>query len=120
MRLLRARFSPARPLLARLLDEAPFHARPPLPSAPAVRSHTPPHALLHTCSIYLIGMMGSGKSTLGRMLANTLKYGFFDTDELVSKAHDGKSIAALWTEHGEPYFRECEKQARSRAARGRG
>ena len=65
---------------------------------------------LKGCSIYLIGMMGSGKSTVGRMLANTLKYAFFDTDAVIEKAHPGMTVADIFKEHGEEYFRRCEAQ----------
>lgn len=65
---------------------------------------------LKGCSIYLVGMMGSGKSTVGRMLANTLKYAFFDTDKVVEMAHKGMTVADVFKEYGEEYFRRCESQ----------
>lgn len=65
---------------------------------------------LKGCSLYIIGMMGSGKSTVGRMLANTLRYAFFDTDGVIEKAHPGMTIADIFREHGEEYFRRCEAQ----------
>ncbi|GBF89384.1 shikimate, chloroplastic [Raphidocelis subcapitata] len=65
---------------------------------------------LKGCSIYIIGMMGSGKSTVGRMLANTLRYAFFDTDGVIEKAHPGMSVADIFREYGEEYFRKCESQ----------
>lgn len=63
---------------------------------------------LRGCSIYLVGMMGCGKSTLGKMLANTLKYKFFDSDTMVELAHDKKSVADIFKEYGQDYFRDCE------------
>ncbi len=68
---------------------------------------------LKGCSIYLVGMMGCGKSTLGRMLSNTLKYNFFDSDTMVEKTHDDKSVADIFKEYGQDYFRDCESQVRS-------
>ncbi|KAF8071074.1 SK1 [Scenedesmus sp. PABB004] len=65
---------------------------------------------LKGCSIYLIGMMGSGKSTTGKMLANTLKYAFFDTDNVIELAHPGESVADIFKKYGEDYFRNCESQ----------
>jgi hypothetical protein len=64
------------------------------------------------CSVYLVGMMGCGKSTLGRMLSNTLSYSFFDSDTMVEKAHDDQSVADIFTEHGQDYFRDCESMVR--------
>ena len=65
---------------------------------------------LKGCSIWLIGMMGCGKSTVGKMLANTLNYTFFDSDFLIEKAHEDKSCAELFKEHGQEYFRIAETQ----------
>lgn len=65
---------------------------------------------LRGCSIYLIGMMGTGKSTLGKMLANTFKYAFFDTDALIEATHEKKPVSEIFKEYGEPYFRQCETQ----------
>ncbi|KAF5832078.1 shikimate kinase [Dunaliella salina] len=61
------------------------------------------------CSIYLVGMMGSGKSTLGRMLANTMKYAFFDTDSMLEKTLD-MPVSSIFKDYGEDYFRDCEAQ----------
>lgn len=65
---------------------------------------------LNGCSIYLIGMMGSGKSTVGRMLANTLKYAFFDTDGVIEMAHKPQTVSEIWSAYGEDYFRQSETQ----------
>ena len=56
---------------------------------------------LRGCSIYLIGMMGSGKSTVGKMLANTLKYAFFDTDSVIELAHEKKAVSDIFKEYGQ-------------------
>ncbi|KAG2448770.1 hypothetical protein HYH02_006123 [Chlamydomonas schloesseri] len=65
---------------------------------------------LRGCNIWLVGMMGSGKSTVGKMLANTLKYAFFDTDSVIELAHDKKPVSQIFAEEGQDYFRQCESQ----------
>uniref|UniRef100_A0A7N0TS09 shikimate kinase n=1 Tax=Kalanchoe fedtschenkoi TaxID=63787 RepID=A0A7N0TS09_KALFE len=60
--------------------------------------------------IYLVGMMGSGKTTVGRILADVLGYCFRDSDKLVEQAC-GKSVAELFQLYGEGYFREKESEA---------
>ncbi|MFI5150130.1 MAG: shikimate kinase [Bacteroidia bacterium] len=57
--------------------------------------------------IFLIGYMGSGKSTLGKKLANQLGYEFIDQDRLIEETL-GKSIHGIFEEEGESYFRETE------------
>jgi shikimate kinase len=58
-------------------------------------------------SIYLIGMMGSGKTTVGKGLATALGYRYFDTDQLIEGATQ-QSIAQIFAESGEGIFRELE------------
>ncbi len=60
-------------------------------------------------TIFLIGFMGAGKSSVGRMLADRLNYTFLDTDELV-REKAGKRIPAIFTEDGESRFRELERE----------
>ena len=55
----------------------------------------------------LVGFMGSGKSTVGRVLAERIGYAFVDTDDEV-EAEAGTSVAALFRDHGEPAFRARE------------
>ncbi len=57
-------------------------------------------------NIVLIGMPGSGKSTLGKLLGQKLKYNFFDADIVLEKL-EGKTIKELFTV-GEECFREAE------------
>jgi shikimate kinase len=64
-------------------------------------------SLLQGVSLYLIGMMGAGKSTVGRLLAKQLGYGFVDTDDVIAQAA-GKSINQLFAEEGEAAFRQLE------------
>src|SRR5579883_2690005 len=61
-----------------------------------------------TSNIALIGFMGTGKSTVGRLLAEQLRFSFLDTDDLI-ESRAGKTIAAIFAEQGEPAFRQLEK-----------
>ena len=58
-------------------------------------------------NIFLTGFSTSGKTTLGRKLAQKLKMKFYDTDSLIEKM-EGRSIAAIFREDGEKYFRAVE------------
>ena len=60
--------------------------------------------------IFLIGYMGSGKSTIGKLLAKNAGLQFVDLDLFIEKRHH-KSIGQLFTEKGEPGFREIERRA---------
>lgn len=57
--------------------------------------------------ITLCGFMGSGKTTVGRLLSDALGCPFLDLDELIVKKA-GKSIPAIFAEDGEPVFRQME------------
>ena len=57
--------------------------------------------------ICLIGMPGSGKSTIGKQLSDKLKYSFFDTDEEIEKKEKTK-IKDIFLKKGEDYFRSVE------------
>lgn len=59
--------------------------------------------------ITLIGMMGSGKSTVAKLIADNLDYNFFDTDSLIVEK-TGKEITEIFKEDGEEYFRDLEKK----------
>lgn len=63
--------------------------------------------ILQGLNIYLIGMMGSGKTTVGREIARQLNYRFFDTDRTI-EAIATKPIAEIFKQEGEPYFRKLE------------
>ena len=60
-------------------------------------------------NIFLIGMMGSGKSETGPELAKIIKYAFVDTDDVIEKAAK-KSIVEIFEKDGETVFRDLEKQ----------
>ena len=65
-------------------------------------------AALGTRAIVLVGMMGSGKSTVGRRLAARLRLPFVDADQEIETRHGGMTITEIFATHGEPYFREGE------------
>ncbi len=67
-------------------------------------------------SIVMVGLMGCGKSAVGRRLAARLGLPFVDADEEIEKAA-GKSIEDIFAEHGEPYFREGERKVLARLLR---
>jgi shikimate kinase len=67
-------------------------------------------------SIVLVGLMGCGKSAVGRRLAAKLGLPFVDADEEIEKAA-GKSIGDIFADHGEPYFREGERKVLARLLR---
>ncbi len=58
--------------------------------------------------IYLVGFMGSGKTTIGRELAARIDAPFFDLDELIETA-ERLSIKEIFAQRGEPYFRKRER-----------
>ncbi|OVA08103.1 Shikimate kinase/Threonine synthase-like 1 [Macleaya cordata] len=60
--------------------------------------------------IYLVGMMGSGKTTVGKILAEVLGYSFFDSDKLVEQAVGGTSVAQIFKEYSETFFRDNESE----------
>ncbi len=60
-------------------------------------------------NLYLVGMMGSGKSQTGPYLANNLGYSFIDIDEVIETLAK-KSIATIFEEDGESIFRDLESQ----------
>ena len=60
-------------------------------------------------NIFLIGMPSSGKSTLGKRIADALHYRFVDTDKLIIR-EEGRSIADIFAQSGEDYFREVERR----------
>ncbi len=64
-------------------------------------------------TLVLIGPPGSGKTRLGKRVAKMLALPFIDTDKRVVAAHG--SIANLFSQYGEPHFRELERQAVAQA-----
>ncbi|XP_028765966.1 shikimate kinase 1, chloroplastic [Neltuma alba] len=60
--------------------------------------------------IYLVGMMGSGKTTVGKILSQVLSYSFFDSDALVEDELGGTSVAEIFKHYGEGFFRDKESE----------
>jgi shikimate kinase len=65
-------------------------------------------------SIVLVGMMGSGKSSIGRRLATRLGLPFADADTEIEAAAGGMTIPEIFAEHGEPAFRSAEARVIAR------
>lgn len=59
-------------------------------------------------NIILIGFMGTGKTSTGKILANRIGYAFADMDQRIERKY-GMSIKEMFEKKGEPYFRACEK-----------
>ena len=62
-------------------------------------------------NIVLVGFMGSGKSTVGRALAERLRWPLIDTDHSIVQEAGGRSIASVFLEEGESGFRDRESDA---------
>jgi shikimate kinase len=67
---------------------------------------------LQNLNIYLIGMMGCGKSTIGQVLAKQIGYGFLDTDSSIEQLTK-QSISEIFATVGEAEFRSIESQVLS-------
>ena len=65
---------------------------------------------MNAMHLSLIGFMGSGKTTVGKMLADRLGRPFVDTDAMVAAAL-GMPIMEVFSQLGEPVFREAEQDA---------
>ncbi|MFX0558269.1 shikimate kinase [Maribacter sp. CXY002] len=57
--------------------------------------------------IVLVGYMGSGKTTIGKLVAKALEFNFLDLDEYIEKT-EKKSVSDIFSEKGEVYFRKME------------
>lgn len=64
---------------------------------------------IHNMKIVLLGYMGSGKSTIGKMISKALNFNFLDLDDEISVAV-GKPIPAIFEERGELFFRKKETE----------
>jgi shikimate kinase len=74
-------------------------------------------AALGRRSVVLVGMMGAGKSSIGRRLASRLALPFVDADTEIEKAA-GMAIPEIFSAHGEPYFRAGEARVIARLLEG--
>jgi len=63
----------------------------------------------HAVNLYLVGFMGTGKSTVGRLLARQLGMQFLDSDHEIERTA-GKPVARIFAEDGEPRFRAMERE----------
>lgn len=78
------------------------------------QSHSPPVQR----PIVLVGLMGVGKSTVGRRLASRLKLPFADADTEIETAA-GMTVTEIFDRFGEPYFRDGERRVIARLMDGR-
>ena len=60
-------------------------------------------------NLYLVGFMGTGKTTIGRELAKTMGRKFLDTDQVLEKRF-GKSVNQIFADEGEAFFRDAERE----------
>lgn len=66
-------------------------------------------------NIILIGLMGCGKTTVGKYISRTCKLKFIDTDQMIEK-QSGMSIPTIFKVHGEAYFRSMETEVLKKIA----
>ncbi len=95
------------------LGRAAAHATPGAMPQPAP---APPPELRQR-TIALVGLMGVGKSSIGRRLARALDLPFFDADEEIERAA-GRSVAEIFAERGETEFRDGERRVIARLLAG--
>ena len=67
------------------------------------------HGPRHLVNIALIGFMGTGKTSVGRLAAEQLHYDYVDTDDVI-QTNTGRSITDIFTKDGEPAFRALEEK----------
>lgn len=100
-----------------MTDQDPALLSEPLPPRDIQRSQAI-NAALGPRSIVLVGMMGAGKTSVGRRLASRLGLPFVDADQAIEEAAN-KSIPEIFAEHGEAYFRDGERRVIARLLRDR-
>jgi len=62
-----------------------------------------------TTNLYLVGFMGTGKSTVGRLVAKQMNFNFLDSDQEIEHVQ-GKPVSAIFVEQGEAAFRKLERE----------
>jgi shikimate kinase len=67
------------------------------------------HSDRRIVNLALIGFMGTGKTSVGRLVADQLRFDYLDTDELI-QSRTGRTITDIFAKDGEPAFRELEQQ----------
>ena len=75
----------------------------------AVRRTASSRGRVTTDKLYLVGFMGAGKTTIARALSRRIGWRFEDIDERI-EARARRSVAGIFAQHGEPYFRQLERQ----------
>ena len=80
----------------------------------SLNSETPPN---NERSIVLVGLMGAGKTAIGKRLAAQLRLPFYDADQEIERAA-GTTVAEIFRTHGEAYFRAGEKRVIERLLAG--
>ncbi|MGA2241181.1 MAG: shikimate kinase [Verrucomicrobiota bacterium] len=60
-------------------------------------------------NIALIGFMGAGKTSVGRLVANQLHFDYLDTDDII-QSRTGRTITEIFSAEGEPAFRKMEQE----------
>lgn len=83
-------------------------------AAPGTPQEAEIKSALGVRSVVLVGMMGAGKSTIGRRLSARLGLPFLDADAEIELAHAGMPIPEIFAAHGEPYFRDGEARVLAR------
>lgn len=73
--------------------------------------------IMNRLKIVLVGLPGSGKSTLGRELASQLGFAFYDLDDLIEE-YEKMSIADIFYKEGEGYFRDLESEVLKASLQG--
>ncbi|MGE4062811.1 MAG: shikimate kinase [Rhodospirillaceae bacterium] len=79
--------------------------------------HSPAGARALDRTVVLVGLMGAGKSCIGRRLASRLGISFVDADAEIEQAA-GCSISEIFEKYGEPYFRDGERRVMTRLLHG--
>lgn len=88
------------------------------PKSPASAAPGPIPAAIRERSIVLVGLMGSGKSTIGRRLAQRLGMAFADADDEIERAA-GMTISDIFAKFGEAHFRDGERRVIARLLAGK-
>ena len=96
-----------------LSNTPPPNVEPASPVRPSAGPGGDTHPKLRTRTIVLVGLMGAGKSTVGRGLATALGLPFRDADEEIERAAR-RSVAEIFAERGEQEFREGERRVIAR------
>jgi len=99
-----------------LRHSAPLHGVPHAQLDPPRDLPAAIRAALGTRSIVMIGLMGCGKTSVGRRTAHQLGLPFVDADEAIEQAA-GKTIKEIFDDHGEAYFRDGERRVIARLLR---